>query len=186
MPFAHHGSSCFTLEIDMKSSLQPAQFVRPTRNILDSVNDWDEAVRVAFVEGCLREGLRAEIAEEALREADTSVEPVLREQSQSATLSAAVAWLKLETCLARYGELAAMALARCLDEAELELRVRVSAVRPTKDTRDASDRVVEPSTPVSRSSGVVVRNTDAQELIIVQRGRERLHRFWANDNFRAA
>jgi hypothetical protein len=133
--------------------------------------DWEGAVRVAFLDGCLMQGLRAEAAQEALRDAARPPrEAALREQASTASLDAALGWLRLETCFARYGELAALAFARCLDEAELDLRV--------------SERPKRTSTP--RSSGVLSTHPAVPALAIIQRGRERLSRFWAGPRFRAA
>lgn len=133
--------------------------------------DWDSAVRLAFLEGCLTDGLRAEAATAALRDGSLPLpESKLREWAKSASLNAALGWLRLETCLARHGELAALALARCLDEAELDARLRARAS----------------SKPAARSSGILPIDGVDPAIAIIQRGRERLNRFWTGATFRAA
>jgi hypothetical protein len=136
--------------------------------------DWDTAVRSAFLGGCVREAARAQRATEALREGvDPGRERALREAAELASRKAALGWLRLETCLAHYGELAAFALERCLEEAAVEIRLR-AAVAP-----------IGSMAPAARSSQVVMKG-DAVALSIVQRGRERLARFWQASGFRAA
>lgn len=133
--------------------------------------DWDAAVRAAFLEGCLAEGLHAEAAHAALHDgAPAPREAKLRELAKSASLNAALGWLRLETCLARYGELAALALARCLDEAEFDARLR--------DVRSGAHIV--------RSSGILPVGATIPAMAIIQRGRDRLDRFWTGTTFRAA
>lgn len=136
-----------------------------------SACDWDVAVRIAFVDGCLREGVRAELTQDALRDVvPPAREAVLRDHARAAAVNAALGWLRLETCFARYGELAALALARCLDETELDLRM--------------SARPIEGRAP--RSSGILPASSAVPGLAITQRGRERLARFWSGTTFRAA
>jgi hypothetical protein len=177
----------------MKSSIRRAHSKNPARNGFDDATalDWDAAVRSAFLEGCLGQGVRAEAARIALSDIDaTEPEPLLREQMKAAALGAALGWLKLETCLARYGELAALALARCLDEAELDIRSEISASstsKPRSSSVGAPDSDAgELVSPAARASQVVPRCGTAVRVAIVQRARERLERFWRGDEFRAA
>src|ERR1043166_1649634 len=85
--------------------------------------DWDATVRRAFLEGCVQQGVRAELAAQALassRNAET--ESRLRDTQADAARRSALAWLTIETCLQQFGELAALALERCVEEASLQIR----------------------------------------------------------------
>jgi hypothetical protein len=130
--------------------------------------DWDATVRQAFLEGCVQQGVRAEMARRALDDAtDAKSVRMLRETSDDANRRAAVAWLTIETNLEQFGELAALALERCIEEAALQIRRRsyapVSTVRP----------------------GVQLDRDDAA-LAIVERARERLAKFWTASDTSAA
>src|SRR5215510_14441229 len=77
--------------------------------------DWNATVRHAFLEGCVPQGVRAETARRALTGVkDATTARVLRETADDAARRAAVAWLTIETALEQYGELAALALERCI------------------------------------------------------------------------
>lgn len=157
----------------MKAQVKRATVVRSApRDGEDALAfDWDGAVRRAFLDGCLAEGVRAAVAEEALRDGVPPFrEAKLRDLSKSASLKAALGWLRVETCLARHGELAALALERCLDETELDIRLRGHPTRVT----------------APRASRVLPTSTAAPALAVVRRGRERLDRFWTGTTFRAA
>jgi hypothetical protein len=138
--------------------------------------DWDEAVRSAFIDQCLRAGIRAERIRESLRErAKPSGSRTMRDKGKNAELQAALGWLRLETCLARYGELAALALSRYVEEATLAVRVcRLHRPRRECDERRNSRL---PATVSERDSGVV-RLESALALSIIERARARLERFW--------
>jgi hypothetical protein len=127
--------------------------------------DWDATVREAFLEGCLRQGVRAELATEALGETrDAATERALRTVVVDAAGRAASSWLTIENCLEQYGELAALALERCIEEASLQIR---------SDSRSDTITSIRP-----RTSGLVLRRRDESALSIVKRGRERLAQFW--------
>ena len=130
--------------------------------------DWDATVRQAFLEGCLQQGVRGQLAAQALAGAhDPRAESGLTEAAEDAARRAALAWLTIETCLERYGELAALALERCIEEASLQIRRRSSA-------------------PRSASSTVPLVDRDDCALSIGERGRERLARFWGSSDTTAA
>jgi hypothetical protein len=175
------------------SSIHRAHTTRPAEDGFEDAFafDWDKAVRAAFLEGCMREGVRADDAKSALSDgASREPEALLRERAKEATQGAALGWLKLETCLARYGELAAMSLARCLDEAELDIR-REIATSNASNRRGVSLDEVEGDgaaavSPTARSSQTITRCGSAVRVSIVQRARERLERFWQGNEFRAA
>jgi hypothetical protein len=130
--------------------------------------DWDATVRQAFLEGCVQQGVRAEMARLALvQSGDTRHAGALRETAADAARRAAVAWLTIETSLEQYGELAALALERCIEEAALQIRRRSYA----------------PSSSI-RIPGQLDRDDAA--LAIVERARERLARFWESSDTSAA
>lgn len=143
---------------------------------------WDESIRSAFLEGCVLEGVRAGLAHEALAVGASDERQVdLGREEKGASLNAALGWLRIETCLARYGELAALALARCIDELTLEYRQREEtmgrapfSISPPVDW-EALDR---PSQETA--------NSKAMTLEILQRGRDRLARFWQANGASAA
>jgi hypothetical protein len=125
--------------------------------------DWDATVRRAFLEGCVQQGVRAELATQAIASAhEAETESRLRETQADAARRAALAWLTIETCLQQYGELAALALERCVEEASLQIR-----------------RSSRPPSTLARSTRSIDR--DGAARAIVERGRERLARFWARD-----
>jgi hypothetical protein len=138
--------------------------------------DWELAVRSAFFRECMRHGVRAELARQTLARAGDR-EEALRDQLEASARRAALGWLRLETSLAHYGELAAFALARCLDEAALDVRCRSA---PPSSPASTS------SLPPARTSQVVPREGEPHALSIVERGRERLARFWESNRFCAA
>ena len=72
--------------------------------------DWDATVRQAFLEACMLEGVRAELARVALRYEGPYADATLRKASEDAARRAALGWLTIETSLEQYGELAALAL----------------------------------------------------------------------------
>ena len=84
--------------------------------------DWDATVRQAFLEACMLEGVRAELARVALRYEGPFPDATLRKASEDAARRAALGWLTIETSLEQYGELAALALERCIEEAALQIR----------------------------------------------------------------
>jgi hypothetical protein len=129
--------------------------------------DWDATVRRAFLEGCLQQGVRGQLAVQALGAAhDPRAERGLKEAAEDAARRAALAWLTIETCLERYGELAALALERCIEEASLQIRRRSSS-------------------PSAAGSIALVDRDDCARSI-VERGRERLARFWGSSDTTAA
>jgi hypothetical protein len=141
--------------------------------------DWELAVRSTFFGECLQQGVGAELTREALaRVVDPENERKLREQAEAFSRRAALGWLRLETLLATYGELAAFALARCLEEAMLDIRRRAAPRRPPSLPGGAS--------PAGRPSQVVLKEGDPHALAIVQRARERLARLWDSNGFCAA
>jgi hypothetical protein len=130
--------------------------------------DWDATVRQAFLEGCVQQGVRAEMARLALaRASDAASVRTLRETADDAGRRAAVAWLTIETSLEQYGELAALALERCIEEASLQIRRRSYAPSSTVRVAGQLDR-------------------DDAALSIVERARERLARFWEASDTSAA
>ena len=134
-----------------------------------SAVDWDAMVRQAFLEGCVQQGVRAALAEQALSEplalgGDRS----LREAADDAARRSALAWLTIENCLEQYGELAALALERCIEEASLQIRRRSCA----------------PSSTVQPTQQLVDRDESA--LTIIERARGRLARFWGSSDTSAA
>jgi hypothetical protein len=135
----------------------------------NSAVDWDAVVRQAFLEGCVQQGVRAALAAQALAERhDPKAERSLRDAADDAGRRAALAWLTIETCLEQYGELAALALERCIEEASLQIRRRSSA----------------PSSAALSTGQLDDRDDSA--LSIVERGRERLARFWRSSDTSAA
>jgi len=132
--------------------------------------DWDALVRRAFLEGCVQQGVRADMARRAVEEArDQGTLGELHAAAEDAARRAAIAWLTIENCLDQYGELAALALERCIEEASLQIR------RPS-------------SFPPAKGSGTALRlrARDDAALSIVNRGRERLARFWGASDTSAA
>ncbi|HEX9294710.1 MAG TPA: hypothetical protein VF881_02715 [Polyangiaceae bacterium] len=150
-----------------------SQVVPASRCVSEEAFDWDGLVREAFLDGCLQQGVRAELATRALAEASDSItERALRNVAEDASRRAALAWLTIDTCLEQYGELAALALGRCIEEAALQtLRVR----RPSS----ASSLRIRKSEPALIHRGTVA-------LSIILRGRERLAQFWENGGLGAA
>ena len=144
-----------------------SQILRTARAVARAA-DWDATVRQAFLEGCVQQGVRAEMARRALAEAnDAKSVLTLRETADDATRRAAVAWLTIETNLEQFGELAALALERCIEEAALQIRRRSYAPAST----------VRPGVQLDR---------DDHALSIVERARERLAKFWATSDTSAA
>ncbi len=130
--------------------------------------DWDAVVRQAFLEGCVQQGVRAEMARAAMAAApDARSAATFRETAEDAARRAAVAWLTIETSLEQYGELAALALERCIEEASLQIRRRSHA-------------------PGSSVRAPTHLDRDDAALAIVERGRERLSRFWESSDTSAA
>jgi len=173
----------------MRPKVKRADAARPARNGRDDALawDWEAAVHAAFIEGCLREGARAEAAAEALRSpVSTWQERELRDDAKAAELAAALGWLRIETCLARYGELAALALARLLDETALEIRLRAIPAQSRGRAVPAREDALSSLSPAELPSGVLPKYGVAHGLAVVQRGRERLMRFWDTPEFRAA
>ena len=131
--------------------------------------DWDAMVRQAFLEGCVQQGIRTRMAEQALAESlDPGASGSLREAADDAARRTALAWMTIETCLEQYGELAALALERCIEEASLQIRRRSSA----------------PPSVIRPSQELVAR--DGSALSIIERARERLARFWGQSDTSAA
>ena len=128
--------------------------------------DWDATVRQAFLEACMLEGVRAELARVALRYEGPCADATLRKASEDAARRAALGWLTIETSLEQYGELAALALERCIEEAALQIRRGSSFPPPLVGTS---------SRPTSHRRG------DAVALAIIERGRQRLSRFRHRD-----
>jgi len=130
--------------------------------------DWDATVRQAFLEGCVQQGVRSDMARLALAQAnDANSVRRLRETADDAARRAAVAWLTIETSLEQYGEPAALAFERCIEEAALQVRRRSYA----------------PGSSI-RFAGQLDRDDAA--LAIVERARERLARFWEASDTSAA
>jgi len=155
----------------------------PQRNSENAPDDWDAAVRSAFLRCCLREGIRAALAVQMLNRAAPSEDTrELREEARDASRKAAVGWLRIETFLARYTDLAALALSRCVEETTLEIRIQSD-----RSSETLSSSASEPSqAPMARKSQVQRKKSAAEALLIVERARERLERFWAITDFRAA
>jgi hypothetical protein len=145
-----------------------SQVLRTSRVDTDAV-DWDTLVRQAFLEGCVQQGVRAELAQQALGEPhNPKADETLRLAAEDAARRTALAWLTIETCLEQYGELAALALERCIEEASLQIRRRSSM----------------PVSSVGPSARLMHRDESA--LSIVGRARERLARFWGSSDTSAA
>ncbi len=137
--------------------------------------DWDDAVRDAFFTQCLKQGVRSELAIDALR--DTSDPPsatALRTVITDATRRAALGWLTIEACLEQFGELAALALERCVEEAAV-------ATQSQRGLAPSSETAMRP-----RTSQFVLRSRDEAASRIVKRGRDRIARFWEQNGFFAA
>jgi hypothetical protein len=132
--------------------------------------DWDAIVRRAFLEGCVQQGVRADLARRALGDREGPRAPGdLEAAADDATRRSNLAWLTIENCLEQYGELAALALERCIEEASLQIRRR-SSLPP----------------PKASGTGLRVGARDDVALEIVKRGRERLARFWGESDTSAA
>src|SRR5882724_3721075 len=145
-----------------------SQIVRTSRAEAAAV-DWDAMVRQAFLEGCVQQGVRADLAQHALDRGDVAErEQDLRETLDDASRRAAVAWMAIESYLEQYGELAVMALERCIEEASLQVRRRSSMPAPASGM-----------TPV-------LVDRDDSALVIIERGRERVARFWGSRDTSAA
>jgi hypothetical protein len=144
-----------------------SQILRTSRAEARAV-DWDATVRQAFLEGCVQQGVRAAMARRALADTkDAGTIRVLRETAEDAGRRAAVSWLTIETSLEQYGELAAFAFERCIEEAALQIRRRSYAPGSSVRAPSQLDR-------------------DDAALAIVERARERLARFWASSDTSAA
>jgi len=135
--------------------------------------DWDATVREAFLTECVKQGVRAQLAIEALGDAeDEATSDALRVVINDATRRAGLGWLTIETCLEQFGELAALALERCVEEAAVATE---------------SQRGLGPISEIQpRTSRLVLRHRDEAAASIVKRGRERLVRFWAQNGTFAA
>jgi hypothetical protein len=135
--------------------------------------DWDATVRDAFLNECVKQGVRAELAIDALRDtSDETTGAALRTVMTDATRRAALGWLTIENCLEQFGELAALALERCVEEAAVATE---------------SQRGLGPSSEMRpRTSQLVLRHRDEAAAAIVRRGRDRLARFWEQNGFFAA
>ncbi len=146
-----------------------SQIVRTSRAEAAAV-DWDAMVRQAFLEGCVQQGVRADLAQRALDRGDLAegTEHELRETVDDATRRATVAWMAIDTYLEQYGELAVMALERCIEEASLQARRRSSLPAPASDV---APRLVD---------------REDSALVIIERGRERVARFWGSRDTSAA
>jgi hypothetical protein len=109
------------------------------------------------------------MAERALAESlDAGAGRSLREAAEDAERRSTLAWMTIENCLESYGELAALALERCIEEASLQIRRRSSM--PPSAVR------------VSQELG----DRDVLALSIIDRARDRLVRFWAAGDTSAA
>jgi len=137
-----------------------SQVIRTT--LAEPMADWDATVRHAFLEGCVQQGVRSELSSEALARGANSpdAERELRAAAEDGARRAALAWLTIETCLEQYGELAALALERCIEEASLQ--VRRSSMAPGSTLRVTG----------------ATRTRDECASAIIDRGRARLQRFW--------
>jgi hypothetical protein len=135
--------------------------------------DWDATVREAFLTECVKQGVRAELATEALQDArDEATAASLRSVISDATRRAALGWLAIENCLEQFGELAALALERCVEEAAVATETQ-RGLSPISEMRP-------------RTSQLVLRHRDEAASCIVRRGRERLARFWEQNGIFAA
>ena len=114
--------------------------------------DWDATVREAFLTECVKQGVRAQLATEALGDAhDEPTSDALRAVINDATRRAGLGWLTIETCLEQFGELAALALERSVEEAA------VATAKPTRARsylRDAAANLTAGPTPPRRSRGL--------------------------------
>jgi hypothetical protein len=140
--------------------------------------DWDANVRRAFLEGCVQQGVRAEMAKRSLAEGrEAAAARDLHDVAEDAVRRAALAWLTIETCLEQYGELAALAFERCIEEAALQIRRPSYAPASMRSPGSGHMPVAVPQSQ---------RDRDAIALSIVERGRERLARFWESSDTSAA
>jgi hypothetical protein len=130
--------------------------------------DWDSTVRHAFLEGCVQQGIRAEVAKNAIERAHSpNAARELRAAADDAARRAEYAWRTIDMCLEQYGEMAALAFERCVEEASLQ--ARRSSAPP--------------------SSLVVAGPPSAREdhaLAIIDRAREKLAQFWKASGTSAA
>jgi hypothetical protein len=135
--------------------------------------DWDTIVGDAFLNECVKQGVRAELAVDALGDAsDEATATALRTVITDATRRAALGWLTIEKCFEQFGEMAALALERCVEEAAVATE---------------SQRGLDPSSEMRpRTSQLVLRHRDEAASRIVKRGRERLARFWDQNGSFAA
>jgi hypothetical protein len=135
--------------------------------------DWDATMRDAFLNECVKQGIRAELAIDALGDAeDEATATALRSVIADATRRAALGWLTIENCIEQFGELAVLALERSVEEAAVATQSQ-RGLGPSSETRP-------------RASQFVLRHRDQAALAIVKRGRERIARFWAQNGFFAA
>jgi hypothetical protein len=163
------GESEKTMKADGGSERTISQVLKAPQNDRRA-EDWDDIVRRAFLEGCVQQGVRADLARRALAEAkSTRALRDLEAAADDAARRAATAWLTIENCLEQYGELAALALERCIEEASLQVR-RTSSVPPAKGS----------------GTGLRLAARDDAALAIVNRGRARLARFWGASDTSAA
>src|SRR5882724_5864533 len=146
-----------------------SQVLRTSRAEAAAV-DWDAMVRQAFLEGCVQQGVRAELAQHAIDRGDGAEgnDQDLREILEDASRRATVAWMAIDSYLEQYDELAVMALERCIEEASLQVRRRSSMPAPASGM-----------TPV-------LVDRDDSALVIIERGRERVARFWGSRDTSAA
>jgi hypothetical protein len=138
-----------------------------------SSTDWDSTVREAFLNECVKQGVRAELAADALADAaDETTRQALCGVIADAKRRAALGWLSIETCLEQFGELAALAFERAVEEAAVATQSQ-RGLAPCSERRP-------------RTSEIVVRHRDEAASRVVKRGRERLARYWAQNSFFAA
>jgi hypothetical protein len=135
--------------------------------------DWDATMRDAFLNECVKQGVRAALATDALEDAhDEATAIALRSVITDATRRAALGWLTIENCLEQFGELAVLALERSVEEAAVAAQSQ-RGLGPSSQTRP-------------RASQLVLRHRDQAALAIVKRGRDRIARFWSQHGFFAA
>jgi hypothetical protein len=126
--------------------------------------DWDEEVRLAFF-GCMAHEIRAESARrELVRTTHPGTARELNARFATATEQARAGWATIDRCLAVHGELAALALDRCIEETSLQLR-RPSGIFTTGSWSPRPRSLVAENETIARSS--------------VDRARERLTWFRA-------
>ena len=104
--------------------------------------DWDATIRDAFLTECVKQGVRAELAIDALGDTnDETTAAALRAVITDATRRAALGWLTIETCLEQFGELAALALERCVEEAAVETQSQ-RGLAPSSQMRPRTSQLV--------------------------------------------